>query len=99
MHRRQGGAHRVLEQLPGGLRWGRLASAVPPGSVPEVVEIQGTQGVFHIVGPRTRTKPRREASTPSVPPRLEGGMSGKKTAQNSMGFVGFESFENRARLP
>jgi len=50
LHVREERFHRFVEQLPGGLGWGSIASVVPPGSAPEVVKVHGTNRILHLVG-------------------------------------------------
>lgn len=71
---------------------------MPPGSATEVVEVQGTKGVFHIVRHGLERDLAEKRARRLFGLGSEVGMSGKKTVENGMGFVGFESFENRARL-
>jgi hypothetical protein len=71
---------------------------VPPGSAPEGVEVQGTQGVFHIVGHRLQGDFTEETTCDLLGFGTKVRMRRQQTLQNDLGLAGLESFENRRRL-
>ena len=84
-----------MEQLPGGLRWGRVASVVPSGSAPEVVEVQRTQGVFHIIGHGLERDLTEEAARDLFGLGTKVRMRREQTVQNGLGLAGSEPLEDR----
>jgi len=71
---------------------------VPPGSAPEVIEVQGTQGVFDIVGHRLEPDPAEEGAGHPLRVCPKVWMRSEEPVQESMGLAVFESLEHRRRL-
>jgi hypothetical protein len=77
---------------------------VPPGPAPEVVEIQGTQGVLDVFGHRLERHLAKEGTRDPLGLVPEVRTCGEKTLQNGLGLPGVEPIEDRgppgrSRLP